>query len=242
MKGEDGLSAWERMKETLEPLHMGTELWDMVLEPGIEYRAVALEFASEWFDTNIESDWLREWLVGSFDTTGEILEVVAWIKVPFDMWMDFAKAQAEAAATWDTVGQIVAIRQWLRKLIELTFQVPFPAELHVDIGGAAQAHDSWIAEQQEDYEHPRYSLDTFTLFEQDLEDGYARAADSFGRIGPGVVDQANKYLDETIAKSGLSPCSLKAMTDVGLYDRDDLRRRIIRRFAEAVLDSVPPVP
>jgi hypothetical protein len=239
LPGEDRKSAWEWMKETLEPLHMGTELWDMVLEPHIEYRVVATEFAEHWVTKHIETEWLKDWLGESFGTAAKALEVVAWIKVPFDMWMEFAEAQAEAAEYWDIVGQLVAIRQWVRKLIDLTVQGPFPADLHIDIGGEEQAIDSWRAEQHA--AHSMFNIQMVPPFPAELKDGYARAAVSFGRIGPQIVVQADKYLSEKISESGLSPCSLKALTDFGLYNPDELRRKVIRKFAEAVRDSMPPV-
>lgn len=240
LMGEDGKSGWERMKETLEPLHMGTELWDMAFDSHIEYRVFALEFAEDWCKHNIETKWLKHWLMESFGTAAKTLEVVAWLKVPFDMWMEFAEAQAQAAEKWDVTGQLVAMKQWVRKLIDLTVQGPFPAELHIDIGGKDQAIDAWIAEQQA--AHAMFDILTVPPFPDDLKDGYARAAVAFGRIGPQIVEQADKYISEKISKSGLSPCSLKAMTDFGLYDPDELRRKVIRQFAEAVRDSmIPPV-
>ena len=95
--GEDGKSAWERMNETLEPLHMGTELWDMVFEPDethhVEYRYAALMFAKRWVEQHVETEWLNEWLAESFGATAEIIDVLGWMKVPFDLWMKFAEAQ-----------------------------------------------------------------------------------------------------------------------------------------------------
>jgi hypothetical protein len=237
--GADGKSAWERMKQTLEPLHMGTELWDMVFDSHIEYRVFATEFAEHLSAKYIETEGLKEWLEESFGAAAKTLEVVAWFKIPFDMWMEFAEAQQEASEYWDIVGQLVAIRQWLRELINLTVTAPFPQDLHIDIGGEEQAIDRWIAEQQA--AHAMFNILTVAPFPAELKDGYARAAVTFGRIGPQVVEQADKYLNETIAESGLSPCSIKAMTDVGLFDLDALRRKVIRQFAEAVRDSVPPV-
>jgi hypothetical protein len=230
MVGSDGLSFYERMKETLEPVHMGTELWDIAFDSKIEYRV----FVSEFLEKRIETEWLSE----AFGVTGEILEIAAPMTIAFELWLPTAEAQEEASEHWDAIGQVVAMRQWLRRLIDLTNQAPFPDELHIDIGGADQAVDAWIAEQQA--EHPMFDILTHPL-ETDLVDGYARAAVSFARIGPQVVEQADKYVSEKIAESGLSPCSIKAMTDVGLLDLDQLRRKVIRAFAEAVRDSLPRV-
>ena len=239
--GEDGKSAWERMKETLEPLHMGTELWDMVLEPHIEYRVVATELAEHWVTKHIETEWLKDWLEKSLGTTVEILDVLAWIKVPFDMWLEIAEAQVETAKYWDLVGQLVAIRQWLRALETLTYTAPFPSELHIDIGGEDQAVKRWVDEQFAEVDDGLHGAVWTQPPFDDLVGGYGRAAVAFGRIGPQIVEQADKYLSEKIAESGLSPCTLKAMTEVGLYDPDDLRRRVIRKFAQAVRNSLPPV-
>jgi hypothetical protein len=241
--GEDGKSAWERMKHTLEPLHMGTELWDWVFEPEdhpLEYRAAVLKFSEHWVEKHVETEWLKGWLTESLGTTAEIIDVLAWIKVPFDLWMDFAEAQQEAVEYWDLIGQLVAIRQWLRALSALTNTAPFPSELNIDIGGADQAVARWIAEQRAQIDDGLHGA-VWTLPPFDLSDGYARAAVAFGRIGPQIVEQADKYISEKMAESGLSPCTIKAMIDVGLYDPDALRRRVIREFADALRNSLPQV-
>lgn len=240
--GEDRKSAWERMNETLEPLHLGNELAQWVFEPEdppIEYREALMYYLEKWADRSIDTEWLSEWLSESFGATREILGVVGWIKVPFDLWLSFAEAQQQGSEYWDIVGQLVAIRQWLRKLIDLTQTAPFPADLNIDIGGEDQAIDSWIAEQQA--AHAMFNILTVAPFPAELKDGYTRAAVSFGRIGPQIVEQADKWLSERTAESGLSPCTIQAMTDVGLIDLDAFRRQVIRRFAQAVLDSWPPV-
>ena len=59
---------------------------------------------------HVEAEVVKDWLLESFETTGEFLEVVGWIKVPFDLWMEFNEAQNETAEYWDLIGQLVAIR------------------------------------------------------------------------------------------------------------------------------------
>lgn len=239
--GEDRKSAWERLHETLETLHLGTEIWDMFMKPHIEYRVVTMHFAEHWVKKHIETEWLKDWLAESFKATAEILEVLAWIKVPFDMWMEFAEAQEETAKYWDLIGQLVAIRQWLRALETLTYTAPFPSELQIDIGGEDQAVARWVAEQRAEVDDGLHGAVWVNPPFNDLVGGYGRAAVAFGRIGPQIVEQADKYLSEKIAESGLSPCSLKALTDFGVYDPDELRRKVIRKFAEAVRNSLPQV-
>jgi hypothetical protein len=241
--GEDGESAWKRMKETLEAPHMGTELWDMVFEPAdhpIEYRAAALKFAEHWAKHNVETKAVKEWLMESFETTAEILEVFAWIKVPFDLWLAVAEEQVKTAEYWDVVGQLTAIRQWLRKLGTLTYTVPFPSELNIDIGGADQAVANWVAEQRAEVDDGLHGA-VWTAPPFDISDGYARAAVSFGRIGPQIVEQADKYISEKMAESGLSPCSIQALIDFGVYDLDAFRRNVIRQFADGLRNSMPQV-
>ena len=243
--GEDGKSAWERLNETLEPVHMGTELWDMVFEPDeehhIEYRYAALKYAERWVDENVETEGLKEWLGESFGTTAEIIEVLGWIKVPFDLWMKTAEAQVETAQDWDVIGQLVAIRQWLRALSTLTDTAPFPSELNIDIGGADQAVQRWQAEQRAEVDDGFHGAVWTDTPLSDLTDGYARAAVAFGRIGPQIVEQADKLISEKMAHSGLSPCSAQALIDFGVYDLDALRRRTIRQLADGFRNSLPLV-
>jgi hypothetical protein len=233
MVGSDHVSGWERLKRTLEPFHMGTELWDITGKPHIEYRVVLTEYLERKFE--------HVWLGHAFEAAGWILEVYSTIKVPFDLWMEGMEAQEEGAQLWDARGQVVAIRQWCLELMNLTVRVaPFPTELHIDIGGEDQAVDRWVAEQQA--EHPLFNILTVpTEFATELNAGYARAAVSFGRIGPQIVEQADKFITQQIAESGLSPCSIDALTKVGLFDLDSLRRKVIWNFAQAVRDSMPPL-
>src|SRR5262249_10651737 len=148
------------------------------------------------------SEGLSEWLAKSFGTTAEIIEVLGVIQIPFELWMKTAEAQVETAQTWDAVGQIVAIRQWLRKLSSLTYKAPFPSELNIDIGGEDQAIDAWVAEQFAERDDGLHGAIWTQPPFSDLIDGYARAAVSFGRIGPQIVEQADKYISEKLAASG----------------------------------------
>jgi hypothetical protein len=239
--GEDRKSAWERIHKTLETVHIGTEIWDMFLEPHIEYRVVGLHLAEHWVTKHVETKVVKEWLKESLKTTAETLEVLAWIEVPFELWMDFAEGQEKTAQYWDLIGQLTAIRWWLRKLSALTSTAPFPSTLNIDIGGEDQAVANWIAEQRAEVDDGLHgAVWTLPPFD-DLKDGYARAAVAFGRIGPQIVEQADKYISEKMAEIGLSPCSIQAMTDFGLYDPDALRRSVIRQFADAVRNSLPQV-
>lgn len=243
---EGAPSGWELIHETLESLHMGDELTQWVFEfedPPAEYREALLWVAKELTKKYIAAEGIKEWLVESFETTGETLGVLGWIEVPFDLWMNFAEAQQQGSERWDIIGQLVAIRQWLDKLITLTYTAPFPTELSIEIGGEdpAQAIKGWIAEQQEERPWAPAQTTTYT-FDSELADGYARAAVAFGRIGPQIVEQADKRLSEIIGEIGLSACALKAMNDYGLFDLDAFRREVIRRFAQGVHDAMPPVP
>jgi hypothetical protein len=233
--GADGESGWERMKKTLEPADMGFELWDMAFDSKIEYRAFAVHFAEEWCGKNIAAAGVKEWLEHSLGVAGEVLEVMPAIQIPFELWLDVAENEAAGAETYNQIGELVAMRQWLHQLWNLTFQVPFPDELHIDLGDADQATRAWRAEQ-------RVPGSGVTIFLPDIQDGYASAAVTYGRFGPHIVELADKYLDQQISQSGLSPCSITALTKVGLYDQDELRRRTIRRFADLFLDALPPVP
>ena len=239
--GEDHKSAWVRMNETLGPLHMGTELWDMAFDSHIEYRVAGMRFAEHWVKKHVETKWLNNWLAESFGTTADVVEVLAWIKIPFDMWVEDLEAYQGTAEYWDLIGQFVAIRQWLRELESLTYTAPFPSDLHIDIGGEDQAVKRWVDEQRAEVIERFHGAVWLAPPFDDLVGGYGRAALAFGFIGPQIVEQADKHLSQEIAKSGLSPCSLKALTDVGFYDPDELRRRVIRKFAEAVRNSMPPV-
>jgi hypothetical protein len=232
MFGSDNVSAWERIHHLLDAAHLGTELWDITGKPHIEWKVALTEYLERKFE--------GELLGHAFKALGWFFEVESTITVPFELLMEGWETQEEASELWDARGQFTAIRQWCQALSNLTFQAPFPKELHIDIGGEDQAIDNWRLAQQ--IENPySYILMVPPGFATELEAGYARAAVSFGRIGPQIVEQADKFITEQIGQWGLSPCAIDALNDADLFDLDSLRRTVIRSFAEAVRDSMPPV-
>jgi hypothetical protein len=231
LTGEDGESYYKKVQEALEPFHLGTELWDMAFDTKIEWRVFATEKLATWVTT--------EWLKEAFAAASETLEIAAPITIGFHLWMHFNEVQEEAVERWNLIGQIVAIRQWCLELINLANKAPFPDQFHIDLGGADAAIDRWIAEQQA--EHAMFNILTVPQFPDDLKAGFVLAADSFGRIGPQIVEQADKYVSEKIAELGLDPCRIKVLTDIGLLDLDGFRRSVIKTFATAVRDSLPPL-
>jgi hypothetical protein len=229
--GDDGESYYKKVEEALEPFHLGTELFDIAFDTKIEWRVFVTEKLAHWVTT--------EWLKEAFETASESLEIAAPIMIGFHLWMKFNEAQEEAVERWNLVGQIAAIRQWCLELINLANKAPFPDDFHIDLGGEAAAIDRWIAEQQA--EHAMFNILTVPQFPDDLKAGFVLASESFGRIGPQIVEQADKYVSERITELGIDPCRIKVMTDVGLLDMDAFRRSVIRTFATAVRDSLPPL-
>ena len=224
---ESGLvSYYKTILETLEPYHLPTELMDMFFDTKIEWRVALVDKMAEAVS--------EEWLEGALKAAGGYLEIASpSIMIPFEMWLKSAEATEEGVENSNTRGQLVAIRQWLRKLIDLTVQAPFPDEINIDLGGADAWNDNYVADQQA--RNP-FDVMSYTFAPDDMKAGFVQAAEEFGRIGPQIVEQADKFISEQI--NAVGPCQAKVLTDVGLLNLDTIRRKVIATFAQAVLDSV----
>lgn len=233
MEGDE--SGWEQLNKAFESLGTGLELWDMAFDTKFEPKALAVDIATDWVKDHVVTEALKDSLLEWLDAAGDALEVIAVFKIPAEMLLDIAENEAAGAERFKGIGELVAMREWLRQLWNLTFTVPFPDEPHFDLGGADEAVRAWRREK-------RVPSSGVTIFIPDIQDGYARMAVDLGRIGPQIIEQADEALDQRMAQAGLSPCAIDALTKAGLYDKDELRRQMIRRYADAYIDALPPVP
>ena len=72
-----------------------------------------------------------------------ILEIEFVFTIPFEMWMDFMEAQQRMRDSWYIAGRLTVIRQYLRRLIDLTFlkENDFPDHIDIDITTFRGAED-----------------------------------------------------------------------------------------------------
>jgi hypothetical protein len=230
-EASDHESYYKKIQETLEPFHIGLEVTDLLFDTKIEpYVAF-----TEWAAKKVSSEALAEALeAGAYG--GELAPIFI---IPFEMWMHAAEANLEGVNLSESLGELVAIRLWIYRLSDMTVtQVPFPDTVSIDVGGEAEFNDAWDEVFRRD--HPigdikyRYSPD-------DMKRGFVFAAPRFAKIGPQIVEQADKAISEQLAAAGIDPCRLKVLTDVGLLDLDKVRRKTIQHFCSALLDSLHKV-
>jgi len=227
-------SNYTKIKETLEPIHIGTEVVEALFDAKIEPYAKLAE-------------WVGEKLMHhGFEALGEGFELGAAVgsialvfTIPFEMWMQAVEANLEGVNNSEAIGEVTAIRLWVHKLQDLTVtQVPFVDSSSIDLGGADTAMQNYL--DLKAGEHPFDNV-RYVYAPDDLARGYVFAAEKFAAIGPQIVVQADIAVSERIAEIGLSPCKIKVLTDVGLFDLDEIRRKQISIFCDAVLESLPPL-
>jgi hypothetical protein len=229
-----GESYYKKIQETLEPIHIGTEVVEALFDKKIEPYAKLAE-------------WVGEKLIHhGFEALGEAFEIGAAVgsislvfTIPFEMWMHAVEANLEGVNNSEAIGEVAAIRLWVHKLQNLTVsQVPFVDTSSIDLGGADTAMQNYLDLKAS--EHPFDNV-RYVYAPDDLVRGYVFAAEKFAAIGPQIVVQADIAVSERIAEIGLSPCKIKVLTDVGLFDLDKIRRKQISIFCDAVLESLPPL-
>ena len=233
-KGSDDESYYKKIQETLEPFHFTAEISEAIFDTPEPYK---------WITERIAEHVTSKALAGALEAGafGGSLSIV--FTLPFEMWLKAAEANLEGVEVSVYRGELVALRLWVYKLMDIcvTLEGTFPESVSSDVegnfrGGPDAFDAAWQEVQRRDYEFQDH-VGGFTFSFDDAKRGFVFAALKFGWIGPQIVEDANKAVDERIAAVGLNPCQFKVLTDVGLLDRDKMRRQQIIRDGRKILDS-----
>ena len=151
---EEIVKKWQEVKD-LEPEKMQEALELHKTKEGKSYWNVVSDFKTHvkgWFkilDITIPGiDWVvmsKKDLVklvlkkAPFLSRLVILQVFVEIEfaftIPMAMWLEFADAQVQMRDNWYTIGRLTVLRQWLRRLEDLTWlkEDDFPSQIDIDV-------------------------------------------------------------------------------------------------------------
>jgi hypothetical protein len=172
-----------------------------------------------------------------------VLEVEAAITIPIEMWLEFAETQQEAEEAWKYKGQLVAMRQWLRRLNFMTYEKEdnFPDRPVVDISRPTGA-DSLAATRYFDENVACYGVGPpLVTSPEALEEGYREVMERMDAVEDELLHQADEAVSETLIDSDLGSCKIQALKDAGILDEKKMRALIIRQLTEALLNKLPKV-
>lgn len=212
----------------------------------------------------VEKEMLASWLsqeamslvrLALIQTGLGLLETYSLIGVPLAFAKQFGEEWQRAEASWESLGNLTAMRQWLRRVEDVTYKASSIPDLHeIDVSTpvSAMPYYSPFPFANEPYyigrlflehyeETGRYEL--FNIFAPDrMKVGFDRGVTVMKIIiADEIVHRARLGVSELLARGGLDSCKVKVLVDAGLVDRDALEASIAGHIAEAIRNGLPKV-
>jgi hypothetical protein len=253
---------WQEVKD-LEPEGMREALELQMTRDGKSYWSVLSGFKTyvkAWFkivDIKIPGiDWV---VMGKKDlvklilkktpffarlaTLQAILEVEFVFTIPLTMWLDVVETQQQMRDIWYKVGRITLMRQWLRRLEELTYlrENDFPSHIDIDVttpvGDFPYFLSRYMWEQWEQGSIPNKFIPAPDRF----KDGFDDQAREMDRLGDEILRTADEILGDLMADSDLDACKIEVLRKAGIFDVTRLKAIAIRELARELLAKLPTV-
>ena len=179
----------------------------------------------------------------SWRTTGLLVHLtralpyITLIQFVGEIFHNYLAEFANALERTKQVGKIVAVRQWAVSLWvrARTLQKDFPTEVDIDLGTDMQKlYDTEIGFPATTSFNLIFNLDAFT---EGFEDGVRliRSHTNF------VLFDANKIIDETLLRAGLTPCMIRTLWAKGIIHPGRARAIVMEQFADLVLERTPDI-
>jgi hypothetical protein len=179
-------------------------------------------------------------------------EYDAIIAVPFYMWLDMIKEQAELSERAIAFGRVIAIRTWLARLIDLTYQREgdFPDDVTFDLTVVPPAHlpasplpyylQAWANEQYFEGSANPSNQDMVTA-EEKLKEGFDTGAEMMNNLWPTILRYARQAMSDVLRAEGMDSCRVQALMDAGFPGLSKLEAAVVREFAVRLRNEMPHV-
>jgi hypothetical protein len=171
-----------------------------------------------------------------------ILEIEFVFTIPFEMWMDFLEAQQGMRESWYIAGRLTVVRQYLRRVIDLTYlkETNFPDRIEIDVTQFHGAVDPYyLARYKWELWESHVIGTNFVAAPDRLKDGFDDQAAVIDRMGEQILEIANEALGELMLDSDLDACKLEVLRKAGIFDVTRLKALVIRELANELLDKMP---
>ena len=145
--------------------------------------------------------------------------------------------------SWYTAGRITVIRQWLRRLIDLTYlkENDFPSEIVIDVTTSLGIDPYYISR----YNWERFEAGNipkaFIAAPDRLKDGFDDQALAVERLADEILRVADESIGDLMRESDLDACKLEVLRKAGVFDVKQLKALVIREFARQLLDNMPTI-
>jgi hypothetical protein len=170
-----------------------------------------------------------------------ILEIEFVFTIPFEMWMDFMEAQQRMRDSWYIAGRLTVIRQYLRRLSDLTRQkeANFPDRIDIDLSEFRNAEDPYYLAFYNNELWEERVVGTRVIAPDRLKDGFDDQVRVIDRLGEEILHIANEALGDLMRESDLDACKVEVLRKAGIFDITRLKALVIRELADQLLDKMP---
>ena len=172
-----------------------------------------------------------------------ILEIEFVFTIPFAMWLDIVEKQQEMRDIWYTVGRITVIRQWLRRLIDLTFRKEndFPSQIVIDVTTSLGTDVYYLSRYKWEAFEEGNIPNSFIPAPDRFKDGFDDQAAAMDRLGDEILRVADESVGDLMRESDLDACKLEVLRKAGVFDIRQIKALVIRELARQLLDKLPKI-
>lgn len=170
-----------------------------------------------------------------------LLEVEFVFTIPFELWMDFMEAQDRMRESWYIAGRLTVIRQYLRRLIDLTRrkEADFPDRIEIDLSEFRNAEDPYYLAFYNNELWEERVVGTRVIAPDRLKDGFDDQVRVIDRLGEEILHITNEALGDLMRESDLDACKVEVLRKAGIFDITRLKALVIRELADQLLDKMP---
>jgi hypothetical protein len=181
---------------------------------------------------------------GYSKAVGLISEIVEPLMIGWDLWEKFLEDQERTAQTWEEIGRVTAMRQWLRALIDLTRrrENDFPDKIEIDLSTVAGESVYYVARYFAEQRATDGVASEFVYATNRMKKGFDEGVKQMDAAGDEMIATADKFIVDLLHDSGIfDPCKINVLRNAGLLEMSRCRARALRYMADKMLDELPHV-
>jgi hypothetical protein len=170
-----------------------------------------------------------------------LLDVEFVFTIPFELWMDAMEAQQRTRDSWYIAGRLTVIRQYLRRLIDLTRmkEHDFPNHVDIDLTTFRGSEDPYYLAFYFQELSEAHVIGTRVYAPDRLKDGFDDQERVIDWMGEEILQIANDAIGDLMRDSDLDACKVAVLRKAGIFDITRLKALVIRELADQLLDKLP---
>lgn len=184
-----------------------------------------------------------------------LIWVWTWvITPPGKMLLQIVDAWESTDQHWEALGELAAMRQWLRRVEDVTYKAQTVPDLHeIDVATPVSTQPSF---SNQPFANAPYHIGRFylELLEEDprtasqpliispdrLKAGFDRGINHMKfKVADELVRRADRGVNEAFKAQGLDSCQVRVLIDLGVINVPSLVAQVIGNLAEELRNRLP---